>query len=302
MKKTALILEGGGFRGVWTSGVLDALMEENIEFPYGIGVSMGACNGASYVTKQIGRNKVVNIAFLDDSRYKSWRRWFLEGELFGMDFIFREIPEHIVPFDFEAFAQSPMEYEVVGTNCESGLAEYYPKNGRVSIMESLTASVSLPLISNVKWIDGKPCLDGGIADPIPLQRALDQGNDRVVVVLTQTRDYEKKQISMKRLLKWKYRKYPKLVDLLLTRHERYNETRGRLFELEKQGRAFIIAPQTPIAASRLERSADKLELVFDQGYGDMKRQMADLKTFLYNESGPVRPGQSVEEVKMDQSS
>lgn len=280
MEKAALILEGGGFRGVWTSGVLDVLMDEELWFAYTVGVSMGACNGASYISRQRGRNKVVNTAFVNEKRYMSWRRWARTGELFGMDFIFREVPEQLVPFDFQMFKESPQDFEVVGTNCESGQPVYFDKAGRVPLMHALQASISLPLVANEKWIEDKPFLDGGIADPIPIQRAMEKGYERLVVVLTQPRNYDKKPLKLEWLVKQKYKQYPALVDQLITRHARYNAVRDRLFKLEEQGKAFVIAPEQPIEAGRIEKDIDKLLVAYDQGVERARALKPALRAFL----------------------
>jgi len=280
MNKTALILEGGGFRGLFTSGVLDYFLENQIRFPYVIGVSMGACNGASYISNQHGRNRIVNIDFVKDSRYMSYRRLFFKGELFGMDFIFDEIPSGIVPYDFKTFEESEQVFKVVVTDIESGQPIYIDKGGSISLMDALQASASLPFISKPVWIENKPCLDGGISDSIPIEKALEDGNEKVVIILTQPRDFKKTETHASSLVKLWYRKYPEMKRLLLERHENYNKARERIFELERQGRAFLIEPKSNIPAGRIEKDRDVLEASFAMGYLAAKESAERLELFL----------------------
>jgi len=280
MKKTALILEGGGFRGLFTSGVLDYFLEKNIRFPYVIGVSMGACNGASYVSNQHGRNKIVNTAFVKDARYMSYRRLLLKGELFGMNFIFDEVPQGIVPFDYETYYASSQTFKVVVTDIESGQAVYLNNKKDMDLMSALQASASLPFISKPVQIMGKPCLDGGISDSIPIDKALEDGFEKFVVILTQPRSFVKEESSVNKFAKLKYRKYPMMEKLLNTRHDNYNKARQKIFDLEKEGRAFIIEPQTKIPAGRIERDQEILYKSFDMGYDEVRKNKDALKTFL----------------------
>ncbi len=280
MEKTALILEGGGFRGMFTSGALDFFLEKNIKFPYVIGVSMGACNGASYVSSQIGRSKTVNADFVDDKRYMSLRRLLLKGELFGMDFVFRTIPTEIVPYDFEAYDRGGQHFTVVVTDIESGRPVYLENSRGRDLMDALQASASLPFISKPVSIDGRLCLDGGISDSIPIERARLDGYDKFVIILTQPRAYEKQPSSANKITKYWYRKYPHLERLLRERHENYNRARARIFELEKEGKAFVIEPQETIPARRIERDRAVLYKSYDMGYVEAEKQAARLAEFL----------------------
>ncbi len=238
MEKTALILEGGGFRGLFTSGVLDYFLENQIRFPYVIGVSMGACNGASYISNQHGRNKIVNMGFVNDKRYMSYRRLFLKGELFGMDFVFRTVPNGIVPYDFEAYENSDQVFKIVVTDIEKGKPIYLNKPLGMDLMDALQASASLPFISKPLEIDGRLCLDGGISDSIPIRKALEDGYDKFVIILTQPRDFVKESTKATKLAGAVYRKYPELKQLLSDRHNNYNKARSLIFDLEKEGKAW----------------------------------------------------------------
>jgi len=280
MKNTALILEGGGFRGLFTSGVLDYFLENQIKFPYVIGVSMGACNGASYISNQQGRNKIVNIDFVKDSRYMSYRRLFLKGELFGMNFIFNDIPNGIVPYDFKTYEDSAQIFKMVVTDIKTGQPVYLEKGDGTTLMDALQASASLPFISKPVWIAGRPCLDGGISDSIPINKALEDGNDKIVVILTQPREFVKTESKSNKLAKYWYKEYPVMERLLNSRHENYNRARAQIFELEKQGRAFIIEPPHKIPAGRIEKDKKVLIDSFEMGYKEANRTSDELKRFL----------------------
>jgi predicted patatin/cPLA2 family phospholipase len=280
MEKTALILEGGGFRGMFTSGALDFFLEKELRFPYVIGVSMGACNGASYVSNQIGRSKTVNADFVDDKRYMSLRRLLTRGELFGMDFVFRTIPTEIVPYDFEAYNRGGQTFTVVVTDIETGVPVYLKNSRGRDLMDALQASASLPFISKPVRIGDKLCLDGGISDSIPIDRAVEDGYDKFVVVLTQPRGYEKPPSSANKITKYWYRRYPHLERLLRERHNNYNQARKKIFELEKAGKAFIIEPQTTIPARRIERDKEVLYKSYNMGYDEALHREMDLMTFL----------------------
>lgn len=280
MKKTALILEGGGFRGLFTSGVLDYFLENEIRFPYVIGVSMGACNGASYISNQHGRNKIVNMDFVNDKRYMSYKRLVLKGELFGMDFVFRTVPKGIVPYDFEAYEKSSQNFKVVVTDIEKGEPVYLNKPIGMDLMDALQASASLPFISKPVEIEGKLCLDGGISDSIPIRKALEDGYDKFVIILTQPRDFVKESTRAGKLAGLIYRKYPELKRLLGDRHKNYNQARDLIFDLEKQGKALVIEPQEKIPAGRIEKDQAILQASFDMGYDEARASKDRLFNFL----------------------
>ncbi len=279
-EKIGLVLEGGGLRGIYTSGVLDYFIDENIYFPYVIGVSMGACNAASYVSKQRGRNKTVNTCFLKDKRYISYRGLLKTGSLFGMDFIFDDIPNRLVPFDYQQFAQSGQKFIIGATDCETGKPVYYLKDECDDILKVIKASSSLPFVSKFVEYEGRELLDGGISDSIPVRKSLVDGNEKVVVVLTRDEGYLKKPVKFKKLVYRRYNQYPNLVDSIINRHQMYNETLSLVRELEKQGRAFVIRPSHPLKIGRAERNKEKLLALYEYGYNEAKMMGEKLKAFI----------------------
>ncbi|WP_127497246.1 patatin-like phospholipase family protein [Paenibacillus glycanilyticus] len=276
-----LVLEGGGMRGVYTAGVLEYFSEHNVYFPYMIGVSAGACMGASYLSRQLGRNRTVNVEWVSDPRYISWKNLWKKGQLFGMDFIFDEIPNRHVPFDYAAFERSPEEFVIGTTDCETGETVYYRKSEQdFDLLRLLRASSSLPFIAPIVEYGGRKLLDGGISDPIPLGKAESDGYKRNLLILTRNGDYRKSAGRFSWIVQRAYRKYPRLVERMLGRHERYNETLDDIAEQEKNGTVFVIRPQETLVVGRMERDPAKLDALYKQGYEDAKRMMPQLRKWM----------------------
>lgn len=284
--KVGLVLEGGGMRGVYTAGVLDALINENYCADYLIGVSAGCTNGASYISWQKERGMRTNINYIDDKRYLSFSSYLKTGSLFGMDFLFYDIPERLDPFDYESCFASKCDYRVGVTNIETGKEEYYGKEAlkKESRNIILRASVSLPIASPIVTIDGKKYLDGGIGDPIPIKKAYADGCEKVIVVLTRDRGYRKKASKGKWLFGLIYKKYPKLVKLLAERHILYNDTLEYIKEMEKENKAFVVAPDKPIEIDKFEKNKAKLFEAYKMGLADGKKVFDKYKEFLDTEN------------------
>lgn len=281
MDKTGLVLEGGGSRGVFTAGVLRYLMENNIYIPYVIGVSAGACNASSYVSRQIERNKQATIDYVDHPEYLSLRNWWKHRQLFGMDFIFDKLPNQLVPFDYNTFNKAEEEFIVGTTDCQTGETIYYNKAERANDMLTiLRASSSLPLFAPIVHYDGRDLMDGGITDPIPIKKAINDGNKKNVVILTRNRGYLKKPQSFNWYLKKKYGHYDGLIQAIEQRHQIYNESIHFLMEEEKKGNVFIIAPTEKMNVGRVERNKAKLTYLYNQGYQDTRRLSDSLNEFL----------------------
>jgi predicted patatin/cPLA2 family phospholipase len=278
---TGLVLEGGGFRGIYTAAVLDVFLREKLFFNYVIGVSAGAAYGVSYVSRQYERNLAVN-RYVGDSRYCGWRNYFRNGNYFNWDFVYGEIPEKLIPFSFETFMSSGVRMRVVVTNCLSGNAEY-PDLNNTSIdrfRDLLTATSSLPFISRMIKIDANYYMDGGIADAIPVQQAFRDKMDRVVVILTRHEGYRKKESRATALLRLVYRKYPNMVKSFLERADRYNKMLDKLDQLEGEGKVFIIRPQSPLKVARMENDPEKLKKVYDEAVLQMENVIPRLKEWL----------------------
>ena len=264
-KKSGLILEGGGMRGVFTSGVLDNFMDRGIHFPYTIGVSAGACNGLSYMSYQRGRAKFSNIDLLEKYRYIGFKHLITKGNIMDFNLLFHSFPEKIIPYDYEKFAQSEAEYEMVTTNCITGKACYFnEKRDPKRIIDIVKASSSLPFLCPITYVDNIPMLDGGIADSIPLKRAQSLGFDNNLVVLTRNKGYRKS--GEMKVPPFFYRKYPKLCDAIRNRNRLYNQQMDLVEMLEKEGKLLVIRPELPILVDRMERDTKKLLDLYQQGY------------------------------------
>lgn len=280
--KTGLVLEGGALRTIFSAGVCDGLLAGGIKCDYLVGVSAGIAYGVSYISGQPGRNLEVATRFAPDRRYMGVGNLLnrRNRSYFGLDFTFRRIPEELVPFDYETFAAYPGQMEAVVTNVVSGQAEYLevPRDAQGS-SRLLQASCALPLMFPIIHIDGKGYLDGGVSDGIPFQRALEQGCDRLIVVLTKPRDYVRRPDGMLKLILRHYRQYPEFCQTMRRRAERYNESKRRLLELEQEGKVLVFAPETTRGVSRTERDVEKLRLLWSDGYQQAAERMEELRAF-----------------------
>lgn len=263
---TALILEGGGLRGVFTCGVLDCFMDKGIRFPFTVGVSAGACNGLSYMSGQRGRAKSSNIDLMDKHHYVGFKYLLTQGCIMDYKLLFEDFPEKIIPYDYEAYFANTDRFVMVTTNCLTGKAEYFEeKSDSKRLMDIVRASSSLPYVAKITYVDGMPMLDGGIADPIPVEYAQSQGYERMVVVLTRNKGYRKneKQLPVPKFI---YRKYPELRKTLSSRNAKYNRTMEMIERLEDEGRMTVIRPVHPIEVDRMEKDTDKLRSLYQEGY------------------------------------
>ena len=269
--KTALVLEGGGMRGVFTCGVLDYLMDKKISFPYTIGVSAGACNGLSFMSHQRGRGKYSNIDLLAKYKYIGIRPLLKRRGLIDQQLLFHRFPDRILPYNYKAYAENPGRFEMVTTDCRTGKACYWEeKYNEKRIIDIVKASSSLPYACPIIYVDGRPMLDGGIVDSIPLLRANEQGYDKCVVVLTRNRGYRKsdKAVMVPRFI---YKEYPRLRVALRNRNKIYNEQLELVERLEEEGKIIVIRPEEPIVVGRMETSVKKLTDLYGQGYACAKK-------------------------------
>ncbi len=280
--KTGLVLEGGALRAIFSSGVCDALLDGNVMTDYVIGVSAGIAYGVSYVSRQPRRNLEVVTRYAPDKRYMGMNNLVDKSNrsYFGLKFAYDTIPNELIPFDYDTFAAYPGEVEAVVTNLNTGKADYLPVPRQDHESLLLQATCAMPLLFPIYRINGQPYLDGGAADSIPWQRALDQGCERVVVVLTRPREYRRKPDQMIRLIRKQYQEYPKFVQAMETRAQRYNENREQLFELEREGKALVIAPKSTLGVGRIERDTEKLRLLWAEGYQMTVERMDEIKDYL----------------------
>ena len=265
-RKTGLVLEGGGMRGVFTSGVLDAFMKHNLTFPYVVAVSAGACNGMSYVSHQPRRARISNIDYLERYKYIGIRHLVTQGCIFDRDLLYDKFPNQYLPFDFDTFFNSEMEFEMVTTNCRTGLPMYLSeRHDRQRALDIVRASSSLPYVSKIVDVDGEPMLDGGIVDSIPVERAIAKGFPRNVLVLTRNKGYRSTGRDHK-TPRFVYRNYPRLRVALSHRIEAYNAQLDTIDRMEAEGRVFCIRPERPMEVGRIEKDTAKLERLYEEGF------------------------------------
>ena len=279
-EKAGLVLEGGGMRGVFTAGVLDFFLDRGISFDSCYGVSAGACHACSFLSGQRGRALAVNVDYLQDWHYCSFRSLLLTGDIFGAKFAYHDIPERLNPYDYEAFDRNPCEFYAVLTDCVTGKAVYYPVTDLHRDIEAVRASSSLPLLSRMVEIQGRKYLDGGVADSIPLAHAMADGCTRSVVVLTQHPGYRKKPNAMMPLIRARYRRYPALVAGMADRHLRYNQTLELVKAREAAGNVFVLQPSRPVELKRIERNREKLLALYEEGFRTAEEAWPRLREFL----------------------
>lgn len=265
-KKSALVLEGGGMRGVFTAGVLDNFMDRGIQFPYVIGVSAGACCALSYMAHQRGRAKYGNIDLLEQYNYIGIGNLIFKGNIMDFDLLFHTFPEKIYPYDYEALARNSARFEIVTTSCLTGKPCYYDeRQSPRRIIDIVKASSSMPFVSPIVYVDGEPMLDGGIADSIPLMRAIGQGYKNNMVVLTRNRGYRKPD-KPSRVPFFCYRKYPAMRKAIMERNAMYNRQIEQVERLEEEGKVTVLRPVNPIVVDRIERDCNKLLALYNEGY------------------------------------
>lgn len=264
--KAGLVLEGGGMRGIFTIGVLDNFMDRGIRFPYVVGVSAGACNALSYLSGQRGRAKFSNIDMLDKYHFIGFRHLVTKGNIMDFDLLFHKLPEEIYPYDYQALARSSERFEAVTTSCITGKACYFEeKNDPKRVIDIVKASSTLPFVCPISYVDGEPMLDGGVADSIPVERAVSQGFDNNLVVLTRNRGYRKPD-KPTRVPFFMYRKYPSAKEAIRGRNAMYNRQMELVERMEDEGRVVVLRPQKPIEVGRMERDTNKMLALYQEGY------------------------------------
>jgi len=285
---TGLVLEGGGMRGVFTSGVLDAMMKHGVWFRYVVAVSAGACNGMSYMSRQIRRARISNIDMLAQYDYIGLKHLLKEGNIFDRQLLYEEFPDRLVPYDWEAYFNNDAEFEVVATNCRTGRAEYLSEHhDKQRLTDIVKASSALPYVCTPVEVDGSPMLDGGIVDSIPVMRAVETGHSFNVVVATRNLGYRSNERDLQNLVRGRvsegrlslpaiahdirlprfiYDEFPRLRVALSRRVEAYNAQLELIERMERWGEIVVIRPEAPVEVGRMERDINKLERLYEEGF------------------------------------
>lgn len=280
-KKSALVLEGGAMRSLYTSGVLDVFMNNNINFDCVIGVSAGALVGSNYVSNQKGRTANININYCKDPKYIGIKAYKNNKGFFGFDYLFGDIAKGENAFDEKTFFESDTRFIVGATNCKNGKTEFFEKN-KENFYKVLQASSSMPLVSKEVEVNGEIYLDGAIDCNVPIDFILNEGFDKIIVVLTRDKDYKKKPVSenTRKIYSKVYKEYPELVKSICNRPEKYNQIYKKIHELEVNDKLFVLQPKTPINVSRLERNQNKLKDTYQQGIDETERKLEKIKQYL----------------------
>ena len=275
-----LVLEGGGFRGMYTCGVIDVFMENGICFDKAVGVSAGAAFGCNIKSKQIGRALRYNKRFCQDSRYSGLKSFIKTGDLYNKEFAYGIVPTILDPFDTKTFRENPLEFTVVCTDIHTGNPVYHEiLNGDATDIEWIRASASIPIVSKPVKLDGFELLDGGVSDSIPVNWMLERST-KTVVVLTRDKSYRKEPMNYIKLLKRAFKEYPNLTKALENRYIVYNKTLDQIEQLEREGKVFVIRPSKPIACAMIEKDPDHLQEIYDIGRRDALHYLEDLKKYL----------------------
>ena len=284
MAKTGLVLEGGGQRGIYTAGVLDVFMDNDIEVDGVIGVSAGAIHGLSYVARQRGRNMRYNMKYRNNKHYMSLYSLITTGDICSEQFCYHTVPEKLDVFDAKTFAENPMDFFVVCTDVRTGDPIYHKcRTGDAEDIQWMQASASMPLAAKIVKIGHYQLLDGGIADSIPVRFFESIGYKRNLIVLTQPKGFVKKKNKMLPAIRARYLRYPAFVEAVADRHERYNETLDHIAMLEQTGKAFVIRPPIPLEIGSMERDPLQLRRVYETGRAVAEIQVDKIAAFV-NES------------------
>lgn len=282
-EKIGLVVEGGGMKCAYNAGILDVFLDHQITFDYCIGVSGGAGNVASFMAGQRGRNIRFFTEHIHSPQYFGVKSLLKTGNLFGLQYIYGELTNSTGkdPLNFPAIMKNPAEYEVAATNAVTGEAEYFGKEDmKQDDYRPIMASSAIPAACRPVEINGVPYYDGGISDAIPVRRALEKGCDRIVVILSKQRDYVRKPQGMRFLYSTLCRKYPKIIEDIDRRHITYRENLQEVFDLEKEGKAFVFAPSEHVKVGTYSMDEKTERILYDLGVKDFSDQEEALKRFI----------------------
>ena len=286
--KSALVLEGGAKRGIYTAGVLDVLLENKILTDAVFGVSAGAIHGCSYASLQHGRGIRYTLKYHDDYRFMSWRSFFKTGSVVDTQFCYHELPEKLDIYDNDTFKKQGIEFYAVASDLKTGQPDYLRCTDMFLDIDCLRASASMPFVSRIVHTRDKVLLDGGITDSIPIQASLDKGFDKNIVVLTRPLGYRKKPMPwlVKCLAKRVYKKYPKFIQAMFERYKMYNNQVDLVADLQKQGKIIVIRPSRFIKISRMENNLNTIKQMYELGRSDAQQMLSQIKAFLNKKSAP----------------
>lgn len=276
---TGLVLEGGAMRGLYTAGVLDVFLENNVKAEGIVGVSAGVLFGVNYCSNQKGRTLRYNKKYVNDKRYMGLYSLLTTGNLVGRDFAFYELPTKLDIFDDDTFKSSGIDFYATVTNVNTGAPEYIQLKSVFEQMELLRATSALPFVSRLVYLDGVPYLDGGVSDSIPVDKCKELGFDKIIVILTRPAEYRKHK-SSPLPAKLRYFRFPRLAEAINTRYKRYNDTVEKIIDMENKKEIFVIRPSSALNIARVEKDPEKLQAVYDLGVEDANKILPELLKYL----------------------
>ncbi len=279
--KIGMVLEGGAMRGMYTAGIIDMLLEDEIKVDTIVGVSAGVLFGVNYLSKQKGRVIRYNKEYAKDPRYMGFKSLITTGNIINKEFAFYEVPFKLDIFDEEEFEKSDCELYATVTNVETGKPEYFKVNNVYSDMELLRATSAMPFVSKIVEWDGKRYLDGGISDSIPVDKCKELSCDKIIVVLTRPLEYRKKKANSF-MTKIGYSKYPNLINTINNRYKNYNDILEKVIELEGKNEIFVLRPSKDLHIKRIEKDKEKLQAMYDLGVEDYRKNIEELRKYLYS--------------------
>lgn len=279
--KVGLVLQGGGLRGVYTAGVLDTFLDNNIKVDGIIGVSAGVLFGADYVSKQRGRTIRYLKKYVNDKRYMGIRSYIRTGNLVNSDFAYSEVPKKLDIFNEEEFEKSKIDFYATVTNVKTGKAEYIKLKNILEQTELLRATSALPIISKIVNFENEEYLDGGIADNIPIDKCIDLGYEKIIVILTRPINYRKVK-SNNLIIRLKYKKYPNLVKAINNRYLDYNKSIEKVINLKNNQQIFVISPSQTLKMKRMEKNIQKLNEMYELGVKDCNDNLSNLLNYINN--------------------
>lgn len=281
MIKGALVLEGGALRSIYGAGVLDVFLEKNIQFEYVLGISAGALNAGNYISGQMGRTAKININYANDPRYIGIRQLIQKGSIFNLNFLFDEPVGDWSPYDEYAFTNTKQKLIVGATNCLTGKQEFFESHTYKELTKVLAASSTLPVLAKTTYINGIPYIDGGVSNAIPFKKAMQDGYEKIVIILTRPEGYvDKENEIFNQIFHIYYHKYPNVVKKLCTMSQRYNSLLQQIHKLEKEKKIFVIRPTTLLKVKRVEKDKNKLRLLYLEGKEDARQKLADMIKYL----------------------
>lgn len=269
--KIGVLDVGGGFRGIYATGVLDYCQDNGIEFDLAMGISAGSANLASFLARQRGRNYTFYTEYAFRKQYASLRNRIFKGSYIDMDYVFGTLSNRDGenPLDYPTLRDNPTDFIVVATDAITGKPVYFDKAHLLQdCYDPFKASSSIPFVNKPYFIDGVPYYDGALGDPVPVKKAFEIGCDYVVLILTKPADKPREQGSDAKIAKRIQKKYPNAAEQLRLRAEHYNEGVALAKEYAGQGKLIIISPDDTCGVDTLHKDKQSLQKLYDKGYAD----------------------------------